>query len=121
VDAPCSGLGTVRRDPDIKWRRTPDDLPAFAAEQVRLLRRVAPLIAVGGRLIYSTCSSEPEENEEVVAAFLREASNFVRMPLPHLAAVAADIADMATSDGYLRTTPHDGLEAFFGAVLERRL
>ena len=63
-------LGTVRRDPDIKWRRTPDDLPAFAAEQVRLLRRVAPLVAVGGRLIYSTCSSEPEENEEVVAAFL---------------------------------------------------
>jgi len=121
VDAPCSGLGTVRRDPDIKWRRTPDDLPAFAAEQVRLLRRVAPLIAVGGRLIYSTCSSEPEENEEVVAAFLREASNFVRLPLTHLAAVAADIADMATSDGYLRTTPHDGLEAFFGAVLERRL
>jgi 16S rRNA (cytosine967-C5)-methyltransferase len=121
VDAPCSGLGTVRRDPDIKWRRTPGDLPVFAAEQVRLLRRVAPLIAPGGRLIYSTCSSEPEENEEVVATFLADATNFGSIPLTQLSALPANIADMATSDGYLRTTPHDGLEAFFGAVLERRL
>ena len=121
VDAPCSGLGTVRRDPDIKWRRTPEDLMTFAAQQVRLLRRVGRLVAAGGRLIYSTCSSEPEENEEVVAAFLDEAADFDRVPLTRLAALAGDIADMSTSDGYLRTTPHDGLEAFFGAVLERRL
>lgn len=121
VDAPCSGLGTVRRDPDIKWRRTPDDLPGFAADQLRLLRRVAPLVAPGGRLVYSTCSSEPEENEEVIAAWLAEGTNFVPTPLTKLAALPADIADMTTSAGYLRTTPHDGLEAFFGAVLERRL
>jgi 16S rRNA (cytosine967-C5)-methyltransferase len=121
VDAPCSGLGTVRRDPDIKWRRTPDDLRTFAAKQIRLLRRVSPLVARGGRLIYSTCSSEPEENEDVVAAFLDEAADFGHVPLTRLASLAGNIADMSTADGYLRTTPHDGLEAFFGAVVERRL
>ena len=109
------------------------DSPAEAADLVvyrwselrnrgeQLLRRVSRLVAPGGRLIYSTCSSEPEENEDVVAAFLAEAAELVRVPLTRLPALSADIADMATSAGYLRTTPHDGLEAFFGAVLERRL
>ncbi|MEO7158212.1 MAG: 16S rRNA (cytosine(967)-C(5))-methyltransferase RsmB, partial [Vicinamibacterales bacterium] len=69
IDAPCSGLGTVRRDPDIKWRRTPEDLPRFAASQRELIERAAGLVRRGGALIYSTCSSEPEENEEVVASF----------------------------------------------------
>ena len=71
--------------------------------------------------MYSTCSSEPEENEGVVAAFLADATDFVRMSLVRVPALPADIADMATHEGYLRTTPLDGLEAFFGAVLERRL
>ena len=101
IDAPCSGLGTVRRDPDIKWKRIPDDLPRFAAAQRRLLDRAAPLTRRGGRLIYSTCSSEPEENEEVVEAFLRDHRGF-RLERTH------------------QTLPfRDGLEAFFGAVLRR--
>src|SRR5262249_28344971 len=69
VDAPCSGLGTLRRDPDIRWRRREEDLPALAAAQGLMLRHAADAVAPGGRLIYATCSSEPEENEELVAAF----------------------------------------------------
>ncbi len=63
VDAPCSGLGTLRRDPDIRWRRREDDLPALAAAQLVMLQRAADAVAPGGRLVYATCSSEPEENE----------------------------------------------------------
>jgi 16S rRNA (cytosine967-C5)-methyltransferase len=120
VDAPCSGLGTIRRDPDIRWRRTPDDLPELAAAQRDLLTRVSPLVAHGGRLIYSTCSSEPDENEAVVHAFLAEHPHFVLIPLSELAALPPPIAAMATPDGFLRTTPAHGLEMFFGAVLGRR-
>lgn len=101
IDAPCSGLGTVRRDPDIKWKRSAEDLPRFAAAQRRLLERAAPLARPGGCVIYSTCSSEPEENEQVVDAFLRAHAGF-RLEHQH------------------ETLPfRDGLEAFFGAVLRR--
>jgi 16S rRNA (cytosine967-C5)-methyltransferase len=101
IDAPCSGLGTVRRDPDIRWRRTPDDLPRFASAQRNLLSSAADLVRRGGSLIYSTCSSEPEENEDVVAAFLMARPDY-RLKQTH------------------QTTPFkDHLEAFFGVVLER--
>lgn len=120
VDAPCSGLGTVRRDPDIRWRRDPSDLDRFAETQLDLLTRLAPLVARGGRLIYSTCSSEPEENEEVVTKFLVEHPAFVVRSLERLEGVPPAVKAMATPEGYLRTLPHrDGLEAFFGAVMER--
>ncbi len=102
VDAPCSGLGTVRRDPDIKWRRTPDDLPILAERQRRMIENAAEGVRSGGRLIYSTCSSEPDENEAVVEAFLADHPRFARN--------GAD----------LRTLPfRDGLEAFFAARLVR--
>lgn len=101
IDAPCSGLGTVRRDPDIKWKRAPEDLPRFAAAQGQLLARAAPLARPGGCIVYSTCSSEPEENEQVVEAFLRGHGGF-GLERTH------------------QTLPfRDGLEAFFGAVLRR--
>ncbi len=101
IDAPCSGLGTVRRDPDIKWRRLEQDLPRFAAAQRLLLDRVSALVAPGGVLVYSTCSSEPEENREVVDTFLQAGAPF-RIERIH------------------ETLPfRDGLEAFFGAVLRR--
>ena len=99
IDAPCSGLGILRRDPDIRWRRTPADLPRLAAAQLRLLARAAPLVKAGGTLTYSTCSSEPEENDEVVSTFLSTHPGFV-LARRH------------------ETLPfRDGLEAFFAAVL----
>jgi 16S rRNA (cytosine967-C5)-methyltransferase len=119
IDAPCSGLGTVRRDPDIRWRRDPTQFEALAKTQLGLLDRVRSLVVPGGRIVYSTCSSEPEENEAVVAAFLERATEFSILPL-EAAGVAPAIAAMQTREGYLRTSPAFGLEAFFAAILHRR-
>jgi len=118
VDAPCSGLGTLRRDPDIRWRRGEQDLPVFAASQLTMLRHAAEMVAPGGRLVYATCSSEPEENERVVDAFLTVISGFERVD----ARTAAPALPPAVVDarGHLRTEPHrHGLEAFFAAVVVR--
>lgn len=101
IDAPCSGLGTVRRDPDIKWRRTPEDLARFAGAQGDLLTLAADLVKRGGTLVYATCSSEPEENEDVIATFVKTRVDFAPQRTHH-------------------TLPfRDHLEAFFGCVLER--
>ncbi|MGE3276200.1 MAG: 16S rRNA (cytosine(967)-C(5))-methyltransferase RsmB [Vicinamibacterales bacterium] len=122
VDAPCSGLGTLRRDPDIRWRRAEADLPALAAAQAALLERAAPLVRPGGRLVYSTCSSEPDENEAVVAGFLARHPEFDAVPLGAQPTLPDRVRALATPEGWLRTYPHrDGLEAFFGAVLARKL
>jgi 16S rRNA (cytosine967-C5)-methyltransferase len=120
VDAPCSGLGILRRDPDIRWRRQEGDLGVFAARQAQMLRHAAEGIAPGGRLVYATCSSEPDENEQVVDRFLAGAPAFV--PLDARAAAQALVPDVVDDRGHLRTLPHvHGLEAFFGAILQRRL
>jgi 16S rRNA (cytosine967-C5)-methyltransferase len=115
VDAPCSGLGILRRDPDIRWRRRDDDLPSLAAAQLVMLQHAAASVAAGGRLIYATCSSEPEENEAVAAAFLATSPDFTAVDLRrHDTALPAAVID---ARGHLRTYPHvHGLEAFFGAV-----
>jgi 16S rRNA (cytosine967-C5)-methyltransferase len=119
VDAPCSGLGTLRRDPDIRWRRQEDDLPLLAAAQLDMLRHASAAVGPGGRLVYATCSSEPEENEEIVAAFLSGTSSF--MPLDARQAHPALPPATVDERGHLRTEPHrHGLEAFFGAVMVRR-
>ncbi len=118
VDAPCSGLGTLRRDPDIKWRRREEELAVLAAAQLAMLGRAAAAVAVGGRLIYATCSSEHDENEAVAARFLAASPHFV--PL-HPGTLAASIPDaVIDAAGHLRTYPHvHRLEAFFGAVFVR--
>jgi 16S rRNA (cytosine967-C5)-methyltransferase len=67
VDAPCSGTGTLARNPEIKWRLQPGDLPVFQSRQRKILQRALDHLVPGGRLVYATCSLEPEENEEVVA------------------------------------------------------
>jgi 16S rRNA (cytosine967-C5)-methyltransferase len=119
VDAPCSGLGTLRRDPDIRWRRREEDLPALAAAELVMLQRAADAVAPGGRLVYATCSSEPEENEAIVDAFLATTPDFA--PLDAREAAPRLPHDVVDTRGHLRTDPHvHGLEAFFGAVLERR-
>lgn len=117
VDAPCSGVGTVRRDPDLKWRRQEEDLFRLAEAQRGLLDRAAATVAPGGRLVYATCSSEPEENEAVVAAFLDSHPGFRAAPPRSLPAVVETLID---GSGMLRTLPHrDRLEAFFAAALVR--
>jgi 16S rRNA (cytosine967-C5)-methyltransferase len=119
VDAPCSGLGTLRRDPDLRWRRRETDLAALAAAEATMLARAASIVAPGGRLIYATCSSEPEENEQVADAFAAGSPEFV-----HVSARAASVRiteSLVDARGFLRTEPHrHQLEAFFGAVFERR-
>jgi 16S rRNA (cytosine967-C5)-methyltransferase len=118
VDAPCSGLGTIRRDPDIRWRRAESDLPRLAEQQVDLLMRAANVVRPGGRLVYATCSSEPEENDDVVSTFLERAP-FDRLDLrgqsPEL------LQPLLDDRGTLRTLPFaHGLEAFFATAMVRR-
>ena len=118
VDAPCSGLGTVRRDPDIKWRRHERDLLALAERQLTLLQRAAAVVRPGGRLVYATCSSEPEENEMVVERFLATQPAFQLLDLRREG--RAELAPVLDGRGLLRTLPFEhGLEAFFAAALQR--
>lgn len=119
VDAPCSGLGTIRRDPDIRWRRDERDLRVLAESQLRLLRRAADVVRPGGRLVYATCSSEPEENEDVVDAFLSQRRDYT------VADLRADgdqaLEPLIDERGMMRTLPFEhGLEAFFAAAMVRR-
>jgi 16S rRNA (cytosine967-C5)-methyltransferase len=116
LDAPCSGLGTLRREPDLKWTRNAADLPALAAAQLAMLRTSAESVRPGGRLVYATCSSEPEEDVQVVDAFLAADPRFTsarpegRVP-----------AELLDDRGHLTTRPDvHGLEAFYAAVLVRR-
>jgi 16S rRNA (cytosine967-C5)-methyltransferase len=114
LDAPCSGLGTLRRDPDIRWRRTEESLATLADKQLAMLRRAADVVEPGGRVIYATCSSEPDENEAVVARFLDDRRDFTCAPpiLP------AELTRFITADGHFRTFPfRDRLEPFFAAML----
>ncbi|HEY3384503.1 MAG TPA: 16S rRNA (cytosine(967)-C(5))-methyltransferase RsmB [Vicinamibacterales bacterium] len=120
LDAPCSGLGTIRRDPDIRWRRSVEDLVPLSATQRAMLDRSAAAVRPGGRLVYATCSSEPDENEAVVEAFLAARPDFelVRADAGPQGNV---LAAVVTRAGYLQTRPDlHGLECFFAAVLERR-
>jgi 16S rRNA (cytosine967-C5)-methyltransferase len=116
LDAPCSGLGTLRRRPEIKWRRRPEDLPRAAALQGELLAGVAGAVAAGGLLVYSTCSLEPEETDEVIDAFLARHTTFaLEGPGPDLHA----FADPARG-GALRAWPHrHATDGFFVARLRR--
>ena len=118
VDAPCSGLGTIRRDPDIRWRRTAGDLPRLADQQIELLIRAAETVRPGGRLVYATCSSEPEENEQIVEAFLERAP-FDRLDLRESGPTS--LAPLLDDRGALRTLPFaHRLEAFFAVAMVRR-
>jgi 16S rRNA (cytosine967-C5)-methyltransferase len=120
VDAPCSGLGTLRRDPDIRWRREEADLPALVERQSQMLREAARGVVPGGRLVYATCSSEPEENDQVVQSFLEAHASFELVPVGSLP-LPSSVRPLVDAAGYLRTVPYrDDLEAFFAAVLGRR-
>jgi 16S rRNA (cytosine967-C5)-methyltransferase len=112
VDAPCSGLGTIRRDPDIRWRRTAADVARLADDALAMLKHASAVVRPGGRLVYATCSSEAEENEDVVSRFLVSHPEFRQMNARTDASPAID------ETGSLRTLPHaHALEAFFAVVL----
>jgi 16S rRNA (cytosine967-C5)-methyltransferase len=78
VDAPCSNTGVLRRRVELRWRLRPEEIERLRGVQLELLRQAAPLLKAGGVLIYSTCSLEPEENQEVVTQFLAEHAGFIR-------------------------------------------
>jgi 16S rRNA (cytosine967-C5)-methyltransferase len=118
VDAPCSGTGTLRRHPEIRWRLRPEDLPALAERQLRILETAARLVASGGSVLYSVCSLEPEEGEQVVAAFLERHSEFD--VVDGRERVGAPARGLIAEDGALRTSPVDAMDGFFGVVLARR-
>jgi len=122
IDAPCSGLGVLRRETDIRWRRAPADLPQFARVQRAILAHAARVVRPGGRLVYSTCSTEPEENEDTVEAFLSDHPAFSQAPADLVRRALPQSAERLVNDaGTFRTSPwRDGLEGFFGAVLLRR-
>ena len=119
VDAPCSGLGTLRREPDLKWRRVEAELASMAGLQSRMLAHAARVVAPGGVLVYATCSSEPDENDAVADAFLTAHPAFEPAGLPP--AAPAGVGGLLTEDGRLHTSPvTHGLEAFFAAAFRRR-
>jgi 16S rRNA (cytosine967-C5)-methyltransferase len=117
VDAPCSGLGTLRRNPDARWRVRPGDPARLAELQRAILRNAAELLRPGGVLVYSTCTTLPEENEEVVDAFLSGARGFERAPRRELPEA---LLPLAGGDGVMRSLPHLHDMDGFTAVRIRR-
>ena len=118
VDAPCSGLGTLRRNPEARWRLNPKTVDGFPAQQLSLLVSYAPLVAPGGRLVYATCTVLRQENEAVVERFLAERPDFVPMPVKE---IWGKERALRLGDGtYLKVYPHShGSDGFFAAVLRR--
>jgi 16S rRNA (cytosine967-C5)-methyltransferase len=117
VDAPCSGLGTLRRNPDLKWRQSETSILELAAKQGAILAAAARLLKPGGRLVYATCSLLTAENDAVVSAFLAAHPDFALLPADAILARQG----IALSGDMLRLLPHQhDTDGFFAAVLERR-
>ncbi len=117
VDAPCSGLGTLRRNPDLKWRQSPQSVAELSLKQAAILAAAAKLVRPGGRLVYATCSILAEENEAIVDAFLAAHPGFRRLSARELLS-AQGIAVDCGEDMCLAPQLH-GTDGFYAAVLER--
>jgi 16S rRNA (cytosine967-C5)-methyltransferase len=118
LDAPCSGLGVIRRHPDIKWHRSEKELLKNKTRQLRLLENLAPAVKPKGFLVYAVCSPEPEENEEVIYQFLKKHDEFVihdqhgRLP--------DEIRKTAITNGFFKTFPYlTQMDGFFSVRLQR--
>jgi len=127
VDAPCSGLGTLRRNPDLKWRQSPKAVEELVAKQTAILQSAARLLKPGGRLVYATCSILPEENESIAHAFSEANKEFTSLPAAEILSnlgveAAAGLCSGPVSGGdYLRLWPHrHATDGFFAAVWHRK-
>ena len=127
LDAPCTATGTIRRHPDVAWIKRASDLATLGALQAQLLTRAASLLKPGGRLVYCTCSIEPEEGPAQIAALLRRDPDLSRLPID--ADEIGGLADCVTEEGDMRSLPHylpheearlAGMDGFFAARLKRR-
>lgn len=119
VDAPCSGLGTLRQHPEVRWRRTPEDVAGLSVLQQRLMLHLSEFVRPGGTLVYATCTLSAEENDDLLASFLQAHPDFcIDDPRPLLPDAARTLIG---ADGVLRTFPHrHGLDGFFTVRLKRR-
>jgi len=117
VDAPCSGLGTLRRNPDLKWRQSADSVAELAAKQAAILDAAAKLVRPGGRVVYATCSLLTAENDAVVAAFLAAHPDFTLTPASGVLAGHG----VAVDGDFLRLLPHrHNTDGFFAAILDKK-
>jgi 16S rRNA (cytosine967-C5)-methyltransferase len=117
VDAPCSGLGTLRRNPDVKWRLRPESITELNAKQISILEGAARLVKAGGRLVYATCSIMEEENESIVRQFLEKNASFHLVPMQQVLDEQKIPLEMGD---FLKLLPHlHQTDGFFAAVLER--
>ena len=115
VDAPCSSIGVIRKNPDIKYKYTAADLSNNSTKQLELLKTASCLLSETGRLVYSVCSTEPEEGEQVVREFLKTAADF-RI----IEDVKEEFLHPFMEKGFFRTYPHKhGMDGFFGVTLCR--
>jgi 16S rRNA (cytosine967-C5)-methyltransferase len=118
VDAPCSGMGTLRRNPDVKWRQQPAGIAEMTEKQASILDGAARLVKFGGRLVYATCSLLNEENDAIIEAFLASHPDFTLVPMHQVLAEQRIPLEMGD---YLKMLPHKhGTDGFFAAVLERK-
>jgi 16S rRNA (cytosine967-C5)-methyltransferase len=119
IDAPCSGLGVLRRHPDGRWNKNERMIRERAVLQLGILENCAKLLKPDGALVYATCSTEPEENEEVIESFLAEHNEFTREgPQQFLPASTARLVD---GNGFFRTFPNEpAMDGFFGVRLARK-
>jgi 16S rRNA (cytosine967-C5)-methyltransferase len=118
VDAPCSGMGTLRRNPDVKWRQPPSAIAEMTEKQAAILDGAARLVKFGGRLVYATCSLLNEENDAIAEAFLASHPDFALVPMHQ--ALAEQRIPLEMGD-YLKMLPHkQGTDGFFAAVFERK-
>jgi len=118
IDAPCSGLGVIRRQPDIRWKRSLAALQSYQVRQRELLGAASGLLEKGGVLVYATCSVDPMENDEVIAAFIQEHPEFSLTPAQEYLPEAA--RSLCDDLGFFKTTPEQGLDGFFAARMQKQ-